>query len=266
MLECHNQQLAFDFKKPKSKKKDKSGANAIVKKAVSFENELEAHQKRIAGFLSMVLPEAVDVIFTDNKSTMISQKRSYGRLKVRLHKMFRLADDYWLKILALFLLNKDTENTNKELDRFIKLNKSEIRQHKPGTQKLVTDGKHYNLSYVLEKVQKRYFDGQGEVAIGWAKKVKKRSRRTRSRSRALATYNYQTKTIKVSPVLDSPKVPEYVMDWVVYHEMLHHVLPIQESNGRRFYHTSRFRALERAFAEYDKAKKWETENLDWLLR
>lgn len=88
----------------------------------------------------------------------------------------------------------------------------------------------------------------------------------RTLSRALATYNYDDQAIRVSPVLDTKDVPDYVIDWIVYHEVLHHVLPVEESSGgRRLYHTRKFKLLERAFADFEKAKKWEQKHLERLL-
>jgi predicted metal-dependent hydrolase len=84
-------------------------------------------------------------------------------------------------------------------------------------------------------------------------------------SRALATYSYDDKTIRISPVLDAPDIPLYVIEWIVYHEMLHHVLPVERNQGRRQYHTSRFKSLERAFVRYEEARKWEMANRDRLL-
>ena len=84
-------------------------------------------------------------------------------------------------------------------------------------------------------------------------------------SRALATYNYDNCTILVSPILDSRSVPGYVIEWIIYHELLHHVLPVEELKNRRIYHTRRFRVLERAFARYEDAKTWERRHLDQLL-
>ena len=100
----------------------------------------------------------------------------------------------------------------------------------------------------------------GQVAAANAK-----TRLRRSVSRALATYNYDTRTIRVSPVLDAPFVPAYVLQWVVYHELLHHLLPVTRSGGRFRYHTHQFRLYERAFRQYEEAKKWEKEHLEQLL-
>jgi hypothetical protein len=67
-------------------------------------------------------------------------------------------------------------------------------------------------------------------------------------------------------VLDSPRVPRFVLEWIVFHEILHHVLPVERAGTRRRYHTEAFRAFERGFERYEEARAWEKENLEWLLR
>jgi hypothetical protein len=48
-------------------------------------------------------------------------------------------------------------------------------------------------------------------------------------------------------------VPEFLVEFVLYHEMLHMKHRPKLSNGRRVYHTAAFRADERRFDYYDAA-------------
>jgi hypothetical protein len=231
------------------------------------EGPIASQRKRIGGLLTVLLPHPVDVVFTDNSSTMVSFKERLGRLELRLHRMFRHADDGVLGTLARFVLSRDRA-ASRDLDRFIRRHRDEIRQTKRRAPSLGSaSGRHQDLRAVLDTVCRDYFGGELDVKICWGRRSsRKRRRRGRTRSRALATYSYDARTIRVSPVLDSPDVPEYMLEWIVYHELLHHVLPIEHHSGRSRYHTGRFKALERAFRKYDEAKSWEEENLEWLLR
>jgi hypothetical protein len=233
----------------------------------SSRGRVASQRKRISGLLTVLLPHPVDVVFTDNSSTMVSFKERLGRLQVRLHRMFRHADDEVLATLARFVRSRDRE-ASRELDRFIKRHRDEVkptgRRAPPAGS---ATGRHQDLRAVLRTVCRDYFGGEVDVRICWGRRsTRKRRRRGRTRSRALATYSFDARTIRVSPVLDSPDVPGYVLEWIVYHELLHHVLPVEQGSGRSRYHTGRFKALERAFKQYDEAKAWEEENLEWLLR
>jgi hypothetical protein len=56
--------------------------------------------------------------------------------------------------------------------------------------------------------------------------------------------------------LDSARVPRYVLEFVVYHELLHGLLDVEDGVSRRIRHTAEFRKKERAFAMYDEAQVW----------
>jgi len=55
---------------------------------------------------------------------------------------------------------------------------------------------------------------------------------------------------------DSRKVPRYVLDYVMYHELLRIKHGIGYSEGKRRAHTKAFREDERKFARYNQARDW----------
>jgi len=52
---------------------------------------------------------------------------------------------------------------------------------------------------------------------------------------------------------------------VVFHEMLHQVVPVVERRGRRVVHSAEFRRRERSHPDHERARRWEAENLHLLL-
>ncbi len=80
----------------------------------------------------------------------------------------------------------------------------------------------------------------------------------RSRS-TLGNYNFKTDTIKISSIL---KKNQELMDYVMYHEVLHKKNKFNKSGSKTYYHTSKFRNEERQFENQE-----EVENkLKWFLR
>ena len=83
----------------------------------------------------------------------------------------------------------------------------------------------------------------------------------------MGSYSADSKVIRIHPALDQPLVPRFFVEWIVFHEMLHHVY--RARRGRR-------RAALRAPAGVHGARAplprlppraaWENENLDLLLR
>ena len=63
-------------------------------------------------------------------------------------------------------------------------------------------------------------------------------------------------------------VPRWFIEYVVFHEMLHSVVPdkYDRKRRRRIVHTEEFLEKERKFRWYRRAKAWEVANLPRLLR
>lgn len=104
-------------------------------------------------------------------------------------------------------------------------------------------GSHHPLPDVYAEVNRRYFNSQVQVArIGWG------LRRSRTR---LGHYDPVHHTVTLSPVLDCPEVPRFVLEFIVYHEMLHAVF---EGGGSAGHHPPEFRRAERAHPDYGSAR------------
>ncbi len=65
--------------------------------------------------------------------------------------------------------------------------------------------------------------------------------------RKLASYDYHTNSITVSSLF--AEAPERLLDYLVYHELLHKKLKFSSSNGRTIHHGSEFRGLEAQFKD-----------------
>ncbi|KKL28646.1 hypothetical protein LCGC14_2373070, partial [marine sediment metagenome] len=72
-------------------------------------------------------------------------------------------------------------------------------------------------------------------------------------SQTFGHYDRVADTVMISASLDSRRVPLYVVDFVVYHELLHRKLAGEWRRGRKIDHTSRFRHEERLFGRYEPA-------------
>ncbi len=82
--------------------------------------------------------------------------------------------------------------------------------------------------------------------------------KTRSRRR-FGHWDADHGCIVISRVLDDDQVPEFVLDYVVYHEILHVILPPERGGGltgRRRVHPPEFKAAERRFPRWKEAEAW----------
>jgi len=98
--------------------------------------------------------------------------------------------------------------------------------------------------------------------IAWGNRPPDRRRH----SIRLGTYTHDHALVRVHPGLDQTFVPRYFVAFVVFHELLHHVLPPVRRGGRVLYHTTGFRERERAHPDYERSMQWERDHIDRLLR
>ncbi len=135
-------------------------------------------------------------------------------------------------------------------------------------------GRTLDLREVRDELNARFFDGRLEVEITWGRGAagggcqERPTRRRRSRrvSLQLGSYVHEQRLIRIHPALDGARVPRYVVESIVYHELLHADLPPVEHRGRRLVHTPEFRRRERLFPEHARAERWIVGHLPELLR
>ncbi|MDK2980856.1 MAG: hypothetical protein PWQ55_1203 [Chloroflexota bacterium] len=119
-------------------------------------------------------------------------------------------------------------------------------QANQGGNQLAGRGRHYDLGELYRKINHSYFDDSlPQPRLTWS------SRRT---TRRLGAYHPESDTITINRRLDSADVPVYLVEYVLYHEMLHKKIGLKEVNGRRYAHTRKFRDAERRFASYEEAE------------
>jgi predicted metal-dependent hydrolase len=61
--------------------------------------------------------------------------------------------------------------------------------------------------------------------------------------------------IIISRIFDRPQTPRFLLEYIVYHEMLHLKYPAEYRSQRRCVHTRAFKDEERKFPRYDEAVK-----------
>ncbi len=123
---------------------------------------------------------------------------------------------------------------------------SELRQTRGRKRVQLPQGAYYDLDEVFDTVNAEHFGGQvSRPQLGWSQQ--------RART-LLGQYDPHHHLIVLSRLLDQPRVPRLVVDFVMYHEMLHIQIPVLEGGNRRSIHPPAFRAAERRFPGYGEAK------------
>lgn len=119
-------------------------------------------------------------------------------------------------------------------------------------------GAVYDLEEIFDRLNQTYFGNSLEKPIlSWSAK---------KTYRILGHHDSTHQAIIISRSLDDRKVPGFVAEYVVFHEMLHIFHPTEHRSGRRYNHTPQFRQDEKKFAYYEESENWIAENARALKR
>jgi hypothetical protein len=122
-------------------------------------------------------------------------------------------------------------------------------------------GRYHDLEAIKQHLCREYFPTCQGVTIGWGRW----SGRARPRSIRFGVYLSETRLIRIHPALDQVFVPRFFVEFIVYHELLHDVMPPRLVKGRYQIHTTAFRQREQAFPTYTAALSWRKRHLHRLL-
>ena len=204
---------------------------------------------------------------TDNTSTVLSTapRARQGAVRLRLHHMFLCASPAVVNALARWLTARGSApRAAAVIDEFIRENRHQIRQRPNNGRTIRSQGTHFDLWALFEELNREDFDQPVTARITWGRMPAVRPRR----SIRFGSYSSEDELIRVHPLLDQAFVPRYFVRYIVFHEMLHALLGIEElASGRRRIHTREFTRRERAYQDYDRALAWQNsrDNLRRLL-
>ena len=130
---------------------------------------------------------------------------------------------------------------------------------------LESKGMFHDLATLMDKVRDEHLPRVRVRGVGWARAP--RRRRRRSGSVRLASFQEASRTIRVHPALDSPHVPAWVVEFLLFHELLHAKLgSTVDAAGRTRFHTPTFRQMERDHPDCGRYLEWERGPLARVLR
>jgi hypothetical protein len=199
-----------------------------------------------------------------NHTIRVRNGRVFVRVSEICSDMPLAAQQGLADILVSKLLRKRIPQDSQEnYARFIR--SREIRERASARRrehgrKVITapNGSIYDLNEIFDRLNTDYFkNAVPKPVLTWS---------ARPTYRILGHHDSTHDTIVISRSLDSADVPRYVVEHVVFHEMLHIVHPTRHQNGRRFNHTPAFRLDERKFAHFREAESWIERNVRRLKR
>jgi len=216
---------------------------------------------RLADAVAARVGRPVRLVVHDNRSTMVSFRREGGALRLRVHHLFLGAPAAVVDALAAFATARGEARAAalREVDAWVRRHRDRIAPG--GHEHLDPRGRFHDLQSILDRLNAEHFAGAVEARIGWGRSGALPGRR----SIRTGVYLHAARAIRIHPALDREEVPAFYVEAVVFHEMLHQVVPPEERGGRRVVHGPAFRRRERAWHGHARARAWERANLSLLL-
>src|SRR5277367_4878955 len=136
----------------------------------------------------------------------------------------------------------DYARSNQTRSRISRMRRGRVRLASTGPR-----GRHFDLEKMFGQLNEKYFSGSLQRPhIGWS---------VRSWRRQFGCYDPGPNQILLNCRMDHPGVPQVAVEYVLYHEMLHVKHPTRRSGCSLVSHSSEFRAEEKRFAEFERARK-----------
>ena len=209
-------------------------------------------------------PPHFHVEFYPYSSLVITIRRRQDTFFVRFSDLLSRAPQSVLEGAAALLLSRvyrrrtpralvkpylDYARSDRTRTRISSMRRSRVRLKHTAPQ-----GKHYDLGVLFDQLNQEYFQNSLERPhIGWS---------TRGWRRQFGCYDPGPNQILLNRRMDGPGVPQFVVEYVLYHEMLHVKHPTRRSGCSLISHSPQFRAEEKRFAHFHPARKF----LDRLAR
>jgi hypothetical protein len=191
-----------------------------------------------------------------------------GKIFVRIAQIFDGAPMPVQKSLASILVSKLLRRRvpKSDLENYQAYVKTEpvqtqaFENRRRRGRKIVTTarGEAYDLEEIFARLNRVYFQNAlPKPVLTWS------AQKTFHR---LGHHDSTHATLVISKSLDDKKIPAFVVEYVVYHEMLHIKHPTVYRNGRRYNHTPAFRRDEENFEFFTEADAWIEQNAAALRR
>jgi len=228
------------------------------------EKDFELCFYRAAGMLG--LSDFVNVAIEDYASLKTSAFREGGKIEIKTSREFLLLPENETMGLALSILSKISRrqlgpNELEKVKDFKKFCNSESAFKLLAAKKLQRSiGKKVEedegLKAKRDEIMQKY-ESISQISqtptIKWSKSASKR---------ILGSYCLALNSISISRILSRPFVPNFVLEYVIYHELLHAKLQVKfRKEGGKKIHFAQFKEEEKKFEKFSEAENWIKRNI-----
>lgn len=218
--------------------------------------------ERLEAWLTAQSGRPVRLVFTRNRASMVSMRFDrLGAVRLRIDRAFDQAPDMVIDALGRYLRTRHAGDW-RIVSRFA--GGLIPAPCPPAPRQLLTRGRVHDLAVIRDRVNQDFFQGRLACRIGWGARGR-RQRRARTRSIRYGSYVKSQDLVRINPLLDDPRVPAGFVTYIVFHEMLHAVVP-SESGVRRRHHHAVYRRLEERFPDFERMRQLSADLVNVLGR
>jgi predicted metal-dependent hydrolase len=182
-----------------------------------------------------------------------------NRLKVRVSDIFADAPLEIYRSLAVILLaklyrKKIDDSYHRTYRSFILTENIQERARVARTDRCRlmrtrgSRGRYIDLEEMFDRLNETYFGRTlQKPRLSWSAK---------KAHYVLGRFDSTQSTIFISRIFDSAEIPLYVVEYVMFHEMLHMKHHSEVRHSRLIVHTRDFKIEEKQFSQYKEAKSW----------
>jgi predicted metal-dependent hydrolase len=203
-------------------------------------------------------PPHFEVDFYPYKSLTLTIRRREGVVYVRFSDLLERAPlEIWEGAAALLLARVYRRRAPRALVRpYLEYARSgrtrgrieRMRRHRVQRVHTLPQGDHHDLGALFDQLNQQYFSSELQRPhIGWS---------TRNWRRQFGCFDPGPNQIVLNRRMDRPEVPRFVVEYVLYHEMLHVKHPTRRSGCTLLSHSPEFREEEKLFAHFAQARKF----------
>jgi hypothetical protein len=218
-------------------------------------------QKRTLDLSSVVLPRTKNrlaISFYPYRTIKSTIRQAGGTYQVRISDMLRDAPPEVISALLRILVSKVNrrrvpKETNDLFQSYVHSppmleRLGNVRRTRGRKDMADPCGARHDLIPIFERLNTQFFGAALDMpALGWSK---------RNTTALFGHYDKDHKSITISRTLDSDDVPAFVLEYVLFHEMLHLVYDVKYKNQRRCVHGPEFKRHEGIFPKFEEAKGW----------
>jgi hypothetical protein len=188
-----------------------------------------------------------------NKTSWLSFKQEKQEIHLALHENFLDGPPFVIEDVVSMLKGNQRLSAKSRAYLFSKDGNVPVNH-------IETLGEVWDLQYLYDEVVAEYF-GDLDLSITWFGIHRKKSNKI-----TLGQYDSSCRLIKIHRLLDSEKVPKFILKYIIYHEILHSVYaPQVHKKGFLSIHPKDFLDKEKEFKHYELSQQWMKENKQKLF-